>query len=85
MSDADNDTVSVLIGSECSVILVSNTNWKYIYGEVISNKEMQSMTPVNNFRGRPFWFEKREGEAGNLVYLRVPPLGTAVVDAVYKS
>ncbi len=66
-------------------ILVSNTNWKYIYGEVISNKEMQSMTPVNNFRGRPFWFEKREGEAGNLVYLRVPPLGTAVVDAVYKS
>ena len=67
-------------------ILVENTYWKYIYGALTTKRVLKSIIPVNDFRGRPFWIEKRpDGEAGSLIYLRVPPLGIAVVEVEFED
>ena len=65
-------------------VLISNTHWQYIYGMLITDRVMKNIVPINEFRGRPFWIEARpDGKAGSLIYLRVPPLGVAVVDVEF--
>ena len=67
-------------------VLVGNPHWRYIYGELVTRRVMKSIVPVNEFRGRPFWIESRpDGQPGSLVYLRVPPLGAAVVDVEFAD
>ncbi len=67
-------------------VLVGNVHWQYIYGELVTDRVIKSIVPVNEFRGRPFWIESRpDGQPGSLIYLRVPHFGMAVVDVEFAD